>query len=135
MKFVMSRDGSVMDSAPQISVVDDDEGIRLALDGLLRSAGHSARTFASAEEALADPHIEDSNCVITDLQMGRIDGLEFARRLRGRSQAMPILLMTAYPTANIERRARETDILFLSKPFEATEMLHVVHQMLQTGGR
>lgn len=124
-----------MDSAPQISVVDDDEGVRLALDGLLRSAGHSPRTFASAEEALADPDIHHSDCVITDLQMGRVDGLELARRLRIRNGSMPILLMTAYPTADVERRARESKILFLGKPFEANEMLGVVDRMLGSGAR
>jgi FixJ family two-component response regulator len=119
-----------MNAAPQISVVDDDEDVRAALDGLLRSAGHEARTFASAEEALADPQIDDSGCVITDLQMGRIDGLELARRLRARNRAIPILLMTAYPSVDVERRARASDLLFLGKPFDPNEILGAVDQML-----
>jgi FixJ family two-component response regulator len=113
-----------------ISVVDDDEGVRLSLDGLLRSAGLKSKMFGSAEEALTDPHIADSACVITDLQMQRLNGLEFARRLREMNPAVPILLITAYPTAEAELRAREAGVLFLSKPFEATELLAMVDLML-----
>lgn len=115
---------------PLISVVDDDEGVRLSLDGLLRSAGLKSKMFGSAEEALTDPHIADSACVITDLQMQRLNGLEFARRLRQMNPAVPILLITAYPTAEAELRAREAGVLFLSKPFEATELLAMVDLML-----
>ena len=115
---------------PLISVVDDDEGVRLSLDGLLRSAGLKSKMFGSAEEALTDPHIADSACVITDLQMQRLNGLEFARRLRQMNPAVPILLITAYPTAEAEQRAREAGVLFLSKPFEATELLAMVDLML-----
>jgi FixJ family two-component response regulator len=115
---------------PLISVVDDDEGVRLSLDGLLRSAGLKSKMFGSAEEALTDPHIADSACVITDLQMQRLNGLEFARRLREMNPSVPILLITAYPTAEAELRAREAGVLFLSKPFEATELLAMVDLML-----
>jgi FixJ family two-component response regulator len=117
-------------SGPLISVVDDDEGVRLSLDGLLRSAGLGARMFASAEEALTAPDIAYSACVITDLQMQRVNGLEFARRLREMNPAVPILLITAYPTAEAEIRAREVGVLFLSKPFEANELLAMVNLML-----
>jgi FixJ family two-component response regulator len=118
---------------PLITVVDDDEGVRLSLDGLLRSAGLASRMFVSAEEALTDPHIADSACVITDLQMQRVNGLEFARRLREMNPAVPILLITAYPTAEAELRASEAGVLFLSKPFEAAELLAMVDLMLGQG--
>jgi FixJ family two-component response regulator len=117
---------------PVISVVDDDEGVRLSLDGLLRSAGLKSKMFKSAEDALTDPHIAESACVITDLQMQRLNGLDFARRLRQMNPAVPILLITAYPTAEAELRARETGVLFLSKPFEASELLAMVNLMLGT---
>jgi FixJ family two-component response regulator len=121
-----------MGSALLISVVDDDEGIRLSLDGLLRSAGHRAQTFSCAEDALADPQLAQSACVITDLQMQKLNGLEFAKRLRAINPAIPILLITAYPTAEAEHRARETGVLFLSKPFEANDLLKLVDEMIGT---
>lgn len=124
-----------MGAAPRIIVVDDDEDVRFALQGLLSSAGHNAATFASAEEALAHPDMDAIDCVITDLQMGRVDGLEFARRLREHYPAVPILLITAFPVADIERRAAERNLLFLSKPFEANEMLAAVERMLSTRPR
>jgi FixJ family two-component response regulator len=115
---------------PMIILVDDDEGVRLSLDGLLRSAGLQSRMFGSAEEALADPHVLEGACVITDLQMQGLNGLEFAGRLRAIDPAVPILLITAYPTAEAELRAREAGVLFLSKPFQANDLLAMVEAML-----
>lgn len=81
-----------------VAVVDDDEPIRLALARLLRTIGYEARVFASAEALLAELAHSTPSCVLTDIQMPGMNGLDLARELSRQEPALPVLVMTAYPS-------------------------------------
>ena len=90
---------------PMIAIVDDDEGVREATKGLVRSIGYYASTFASAEEFLKSEQIHDASCVITDLQMPVLSGIDLQDRLIARGHRIPIIFITAYPEESVRARA------------------------------
>jgi FixJ family two-component response regulator len=73
-----------MRESPVISIIDDDPSVRQATDGLVRSLGYRAMTFASAEDFLQSDHIDDTSCVITDVQMPGLSGVELQTMLNAR---------------------------------------------------
>jgi len=108
--------------ASPILVVDDDDSIRDMLGDVLRAAGYSVRSASDGESALAAVEAERPALVLLDMRMPKVDGWEFARRLKGRGVRVPILVMTAFRDA---RRAAE-DIGadgYLPKPFEIDQLL------------
>ena len=110
-----------------IAIVDDDEAIRLGLSSLARSEGYDVRLFASAEAFLAQVDAIAPDCVITDIQMPGIGGLEMQYILKQSHPALPILVMTAFPEQPIRDKALAAGaICFLSKPFDAETILQFV---------
>ena len=108
-----------MTKVPVISIVDDDEAVRVATKDLVRSLGYATETFASAEEFLRSNRIDDTACLITDLQMPGMSGLELQKRLRARGCSLPIIFMTAFPEARARAQALAAGALgFLSKPVD-----------------
>jgi len=102
-----------------ICIVDDDSWARSGLEDLLLSLGYKARTFASAELFLASGAVQDATCVITDLHMPGLNGLDLQRELRREGHRIPIIFVTAYPNEAHRARALEEGALgFLSKPFD-----------------
>lgn len=113
----------MMDS-PVISIIDDDPSVRKATDGLVRSLGYRSLTFASAEDFLQSDHIEDTSCVITDVQMPGLSGVELQSMLNARGARMPMIFITAYPEDRIRRSVLEAGAVgFLSKPFEEAVLI------------
>lgn len=115
-----------------VSIVDDDEFVRQALEGLLRSAGLQVGTFASAEDFLASRQLRTTGCVILDLQMPGMGGLELQQRLAGDGQRIPIVILTAH--GDHEARARALGAgaaAFLPKPFDAETLLSTVEAALR----
>lgn len=103
-----------------VAIVDDDEGVRTALARLLRSFGHHVGTWGSGEDFLIDPRGLDAACVITDLQMPGMDGLDLQQRLLERTPVPGVIIMTAYPRRTAEAKALAAGAIgFLTKPFEA----------------
>src|SRR6476646_8378080 len=101
-----------------ISIIDDDEPAREATKGLLRSLGYSVLAFSSAEEFLASARINDSACVITDLQMPGLSGLELQDRLAAQGQKVPLIFITGYPEEGQRQRAMQAGAAaFIAKPF------------------
>jgi len=101
-----------------ISIVDDDSSMREATDGLVRSLGYRAATFASAEEFLQSNEMHDTSCLITDLQMPGLSGAELQSELIARRNWMPIIFISAFPEERVRKRALEAGAIgFLSKPF------------------
>lgn len=84
-----------MSNRPLIAIVDDDDAVREALFDLLQVEGLAARTFESGEALLADAAAGSFDCVITDVRMGEIDGLELQQRLRARGASVPVIFITS----------------------------------------
>jgi FixJ family two-component response regulator len=113
----------MMDS-PVISIIDDDPSVRKATDGLVRSLGYRSLTFASAEDFLESDHIEDTSCVITDVQMPGLSGVELQSVLIARGARLPMIFITAFPEDRIRRSVLEAGAIgFLSKPFEEAVLI------------
>jgi len=112
-----------------IAIVDDDESVRVALRSLLRSYGYSAHAYDSAGALLANEALGGYHCVITDLQMPGMSGIELLEQLRRQGNALPLILMTAFPEATLRKRALSGGAsCFLSKPFEANALLRCLRQ-------
>ncbi len=105
-----------------ISIVDDDASVREATQALVRSLGHSAATFASAEEFLRSDHMQETSCLITDVQMPGMTGIELQDRLNAAGPHCPVIVVTASPDAGLRDRAFAAGAAsVLGKPFsEAT---------------
>ena len=113
----------MMDS-PVISIIDDDPSVRKATDGLVRSLGYRSLTFASAEDFLESDHIDDTSCVITDVQMPGLSGVELQSVLNARGARLPMIFITAFPEDRIRRSVLEAGAVgFLSKPFEEAVLI------------
>ena len=107
-----------------ISIIDDDPSVRQATDGLVRSLGYRAMTFASAEDFLQSDHLDDTSCVITDVQMPGLSGVELQTVLIARGARVPIIFITAFPEDRIRRCVLEAGAVgFLSKPFEEAVLI------------
>jgi len=100
-----------------VSIVDDDESVRAAMEGLVRSLGFVAFVFESAEDFLGSPRVDDSACLITDVQMPGMSGLDLHDRLIAQGSGIPTIFITAFPEQTIRRRAQAGGALaFLEKP-------------------
>jgi FixJ family two-component response regulator len=117
---------------PTISIVDDDESVREALKSLLESVGYSTKVFASAEEFLRSNNHQETQCLILDIRMPGMSGLELQRRLVAAGFRIPIIFITAH--ADEEGRApalREGAVAFLRKPFSEEALLSAVQSALR----
>src|SRR4030095_10453841 len=90
---------------PTIAVVDDDEAVRDALRNLIASLDLGVATFASAEEFLASPACRAAACLITDVQMPGMSGLDLQRHLAGSGNRIPVILITAFPRDHLRPQA------------------------------
>ena len=118
-----------------ISVIDDDESFRVATDSLLRARGYVVHTFASAAEFLGSPLLDAISCVITDVQMPDISGLQLQVLLRDQGRTVPIIFITAFPEESARVRAmREGAVCFLSKASNASALIRCVEEALAARG-
>jgi FixJ family two-component response regulator len=116
-----------------ISIIDDDASCRVATNGLVRAWGFKAHTFVSAEEFLRSPRLNDTSCLITDIQMPGVDGLELQGILAARGNDMPIIFITAFPDERVRARALKAGaVAFLSKPFEGAALIQCIDRALKT---
>ena len=109
--------------AKAISIVDDDKGVRVALETLMRSLGHNVSTFGSAEEFLKSEKLHDTSCLITDLQMPGLNGIDLQSRLIAQGHRIPVIFITGHPDDNVRARAMNAGAVgFLSQasPMPAT---------------
>jgi FixJ family two-component response regulator len=121
-----------LSSVPLISIVDDDDAIRIAAASLLRSLGLRARSFASAEDFLGSDILEETACLIADVQMPGISGLELQDVLVARGQKMPIVFITAYPGEAIQMRAQAAGAAAVfMKPFDGQSLSDCVMRVLR----
>jgi FixJ family two-component response regulator len=116
---------------PVISVIDDDASIRAATDSLLRARGYVVYTFASAAEFLRSPQLNESSCVITDVRMPDMSGVELQSALRKQGNSVPFIFVTAFPEESMHAQAvHEGAVCFLSKPFDAPTIIRCVEAAL-----
>jgi CheY-like chemotaxis protein len=122
---------SRVDEVPVISIVDDDASVRTATARLLRSLGFSAHAFASAQEFLSSPRMIDTSCLIADVQMPGMSGVELQEHLTAHGHSTPIIFITAFPEQQIRERAMNGGAIgFLSKPFDESRLLECVERAL-----
>lgn len=120
-----------MPKVPVISIVDDDESVREATKGLVRSLGYTAATFESAEEFLESGRMADTSCIITDVQMRGVSGVELQSRLIAEGYRLPMIFVTAFPEERIRARALEAGAFgFLSKPFDDEHLIGCLDRAL-----
>lgn len=114
-----------------ISIIDDDEGVRSGIASYFRAAGLDVRAFDSAEAFLASPVRSSTDCLVTDLHMPGIDGLELQRRLNGSGRTFPVIVMTGFPTEQARDQAAKLGAAaFLAKPVDPDNLLEHVETAL-----
>src|SRR5215510_298845 len=115
-----------------VSIVDDDELMRGALQGLLKEAGLPARAFPSAEEFLNSAALNRSSCLIVDVRLPGMSGLELQARLREEQTEIPIIFITAHGDERMRTQALRAGAAdFLSKPFDDEVLLRSVRAALE----
>jgi FixJ family two-component response regulator len=118
-------------SKPTIAVVDDDGAIRDALSNLLSSLDLSVAAFASAEDFLASPASHAAACLIADVQMPGMSGLDLQRQLSESGNQMPVILITAFPRDYVRQQAEaEGAFGFFTKPFDGGLMISCIKRAL-----
>ncbi len=114
-----------------ISVVDDDESVREALSGLLRSLGFAVSAFASAEEFLASDQLASADCLILDVRMPGMGGIELQRQLVAGHYEIPVIFITAHEEDGMRARALSDGVgAVLIKPFSEEAILSAIHSAL-----
>lgn len=114
-----------------VAIVDDDASVRQSARRLIRSLGYRAEAFGSAEEFLDSGHRTGTACLILDVRMPHIDGLELQRRLAGSEPPIPIVFITARASEEEERRAMQAGaVAFLRKPVDKEALVRVLGAVL-----
>jgi FixJ family two-component response regulator len=124
----------VIANRPLVSVVDDDESLRESLPDLLRELGFAAEASASAEEFLASEHLRRTRCLVLDVAMPGMSGLQLQEELARRGHAIPIVFITAQQDDRIRPRVLAAGaVACLLKPFTDTALLDAVNAALEVG--
>lgn len=114
-----------------LSVVDDDEMLRESLPDLLREFGFAARAFSSGQDFLSSDYVGDTRCLILDVAMPGMSGLDLQRELKRRGQAIPIIFITGQKDEETRKQAfRQGAVKFLYKPFSDSDLLDAVNVAL-----
>ena len=122
--------------AKLVAIVDDDDLMRSALQGMLKSVGLPSQAFASAEEFLKSGHQQQTACLITDIRMPGMSGLELQAKLNAEHRCIPTIFITAHGDAKMRMQAlRAGAVEFLAKPFNDEALLESVRAALENGAR
>jgi FixJ family two-component response regulator len=118
---------------PMISIVDDDQAVRESTKDLVRSLGYSAAAFASVEEFLGSEQLNATDCVIADVQMPGLSGIDLQQRLLADGRNVPIIFVTAFPDERTRKRALGAGAIgFLSKPCREELLIGCLRTALQS---
>jgi FixJ family two-component response regulator len=121
---------------PLVAIVDDDKSIRDTTKDLLESAGLAAVTYASASLLLKSRRMKSISCLVADMRMPEMTGLELHQHLVGSNHAIPTILMTAYPDERVRAQAIKSNVVcYLAKPFAADELLACIRCAIRRGRR
>ncbi|HUA56425.1 MAG TPA: response regulator [Candidatus Sulfotelmatobacter sp.] len=117
---------------PLISVIDDDVSVREATTGLLKLMGFEVEAFSSALDFLAFPRLDEIACVVADIHMPRMTGIELHDRLLASGHGIPTILITAYPNEDVRARALANGVFgYLTKPFDEEALLGCIRAALE----
>ena len=115
-----------------IAIVDDDDVVREAMKSLMRSLGYNASTFGSADEFLKSEQVSNTSCLVTDLQMPGLSGIDLQDWLIAQGHRFPIIFLTAYPDQAARMRAMKASAIgFLSKPSSDEHLLGYLNKALK----
>ena len=115
-----------------ISIIDDDESVRRTTKLLIDSFGYRAAVFESAEAFLNSDQLSDTSCLVVDLQMPGMNGLQFQRRLAAEGNSIPIIFITSYGNKESRQQAMEAGaVAFLDKPFNDEQLLQNIRSALK----
>ena len=116
---------------PLLSVIDDDEMLRESLPELLRECGFAARAFSSGQEFLSSDYVDETRCLILDVAMPEMSGLDLQKELKHRGQPIPIIFITGQKDEEAREQAfRQGAVRFLYKPFSDGDLLNAVNAAL-----
>ena len=120
-----------MPGVPLISIVDDDDSLRNSLDNLIRSVGFRAQGFPSAEAFLSSNQVHDTACLILDVRLPGMNGLELQRRIVAANWRIPVIFITSHADGDARARALEAGaVAYLYKPFREEELLNAIDAAL-----
>ena len=120
-----------MSTLSVISVIDDDASVRAATTNLLSSHGYLVHTFASADDFLQSARLDDSSCVVADMQMPAMSGLDLLTHMRIRGNDVPFIFITAFPDESVRARALKAGAVgFLAKPFAGPALIDSIETAL-----
>ena len=122
-----------MSMLPLVAIIDDEASVRAATDSLVRSLGYNVDTFTSAEEFLRSNRLDNLSCVIADVQMPGMSGVELQAHLRSQGSRVPFIFFTAFPDEKIRAQALAAGaICYLTKPFEGENLVQGLQAALKT---
>ena len=122
-----------MPKASLVSVVEDDRFFRESMRRLMRSLGYSVEAFPTAADFLASPRLVETACLIADVHMPAMTGLELHKRLIEAGYEIPTILVTAYPDQDVRVRAlRDGVVCYLRKPLDQEHLVRCVHAALHS---
>src|ERR1700749_3093486 len=117
---------------PTVFIIDDDRGVRQAIQDLVESVGLRAESFATGEEFLRRQRSGNPSCLVLDVRLPQMNGLDFQRRLAETGVQIPIIFITAHGDIPMSVRALKSGAVeFLTKPFRDQELLDAIHLALQ----
>ena len=119
--------------APLVEVVDDDVSVRESLESLISSVGLEVRVSASAEEFLSSAHPRKADCLVLDVRLPGMSGIELHHHLMSQRRNVPVIFITAHASDSGARAeaASEWTVAYLTKPFDENELLDAVHAALK----
>ena len=124
--------GAALSNQLLISIIDDDQPFRESMEGLMRSFGYCAAVFQSAADFLASPRLGKTSCLIADVHMPVMSGVELYRHLTEAGYAIPTILITGYPSEADRVRALKRGVLcYLRKPIDQQALSRCLHEALR----
>jgi FixJ family two-component response regulator len=123
---------AALSKLPLVAIIDDDASVRATTDSLVRSLGYLVHTFASAEEFLRSNRLDDLSCVIADVQMPGMSGVELQTHLLTQGYRVPFIFFTAFPDERVRSQALSAGaICYLTKPFDGDSLIQGLQDALK----
>jgi FixJ family two-component response regulator len=131
----MMNAGDRLSTTTIISIIDDDDDVRTSLTDLMEAIGFTVAAFSSAMDFLASPNLRQTSCLIADVNMPALTGIELHHYLMGEGYAIPTILITAYPDEDVRAQVLGQGVIgYLSKPLDEHALLGCVDSALQLTG-